>query len=489
MENREYTLDDFLRYQARIVSGGLNLVKLRDKSLVNTQFSRQYILRWLKSPITNERNLREASRAAYRSSQQYRELIQYKASLPLWRYILKPMADDYTVSQKIKKIMRRELYNYGAYVEKMNLPHEMEKVLRIAYIDGVFYGAIWEENESFYIQPINPDICRLATILDGTFLYEVDMARLFEDDLVSYPPIFTTLWHKYHDDTTGLVPRWQLIPGDVSFCMKADESLLTYSLPPYISTLPLVSDLENYTELSAAEAELSLYKMIAMTIPLDANKKPTISYQEVEKYYNQVASNLPDEVGAIATPFSYTVIGFDESSTTTHVDRISDATNRFWAGSCVNSLIFGDATNKSATALKLSVQKDEQMIYSCIKQAARIINRLLKYRFRSVKVRYMLEFLPVTWMNVEDKAKLYREGSTYGIPVKLAYAATLGISPECFEGMNILEEDVLDMFDTLKPLHASTTISTSDSAGRPSTDETGETPSDKTDQNRETGNS
>lgn len=442
---------------------------------------------WLRSPIVNEKNLRNASRAAYRSSQQYRELLRYKASLPLWRYTLRPMASDYTSGQKIKNVMRRELYNYGAYIEKMNLPHEMEKILLTAYIDGVCYGAIWEAKESFYIQPINPDICRLATIEDGTFLYEVDMSRLQETDLVSYPPIFTKLWRKWHDDPTHLEPKWQLIPGDCSICLKADESLLTYSLPPYISTLPLVADLENYTELSAAEAELSLYKMIAMTIPLDANKKPTISYAEVEKYYNQVASNLPEEVGAIATPFSYTVIGFDESSTTTHVDRITDATNRFWAGSCVNSLIFGDATNKSATALKLSVQKDEQMLYTLVKQASRIINRLLKYKFSMVKVRYTFEFLPVTWMNVDEKAKLYREAATYGIPTKMAYAATLGVPPEEFEGMNILEEDVLDMFNTLKPLKASTTLSSS--PGRPSTDDTGATPSDKTGQNRETGNS
>lgn len=485
MEKKEITLEDFLRFQARVGASALNLVKLRDKTTVNAQFSRQFIMQWLKSPIANERNLREASRAAYRSSQQYRELIQYKSSLPLWKYVLRPMAADYTTSEKIKKIMRRELYNYGAYVEKMNLPHELEKILRTAFIDGVCYGVIWEAKESFYIQPLNPDFCRLATIEDGTFLYEFDMARLQETDLVSYPPIISTLWHKWHDDKTHMVSNWQLIPGDVSVCLKADESLLTYALPPYVSTLPLVADLENYTELSAAEAELSLYKMIAMTIPLNSDKKPTIGYNEVEKYYNQVASNLPDEVGAIATPFQYTVIGFDESSTTTHVDRISDATNRFWAGSCVNSLIFGDATNKSATALKLAVQKDEQMIYACIKQASRIINRLLKYRFSSVKVRYAFEFLPVTWMNQEEKAKMYREAATYGIPTKMAYAATVGVPPENFEGMNVLEEDVLDMFNRLRPLHSSNTLSAD--AGRPSTEETGDTPSDQTDANRESG--
>lgn len=488
METKEYTVDDFLRFQARIVSGGLNLVKLRDKATVNSQFSRSYIIQWLKSPITNERNLRDASQAAYRASQQYRELIQYKASLPLWRYQLRPMATDYTASQKQKTTMRRELYNYGAYVEKMNLPHEMEKAMRVAFRDGVFYGAIWEEAESFYIQPINPDICRLAQIEDGTFLYEVDMSKLTEDDLDSYPPIFRERWHRYTDDKTRKEPKWQLIPGDVAFCLKADESLLTYSLPPYISTLPLVADLENYTELSATEAELSLYKMIAMTIPLDSNKKPTISYQEVEKYYSQVAGNLPDEVGAIATPFEYKVISFDESSTTSHVDRIADATNRFWAGSCVNSLIFGDATNKSATALQLSIKKDEQMIFGFMKQAARVINRLFKYRFRSVKVRFMLDFLPITWMNVDEKAKQYREAATYGMPTKLAYAAAVGVPPENFEGMNVLEEGVLDMFNILKPLHASSTMSSSDSAGRPSNEETGSTPADQTEQNEATGN-
>lgn len=482
-----FSVEDFLRYQARM-GMGLDLIKIRDRSTADMQLSRRYIMGWLKMPITNERNLREASRKAYRTNQQYKELIQYKSSQPMWRYILKPFSANYT--QASKRNMRRDFYNYSAYIEKMNLPHELERILRITFIDGVCYGVCVEEQDSFTIYPLNPDICRIAMLEDGTFLYEVDMERIPKDALVAYPKVIRDLWEKYNSDKT-FFDRWQLVPGDVSFCMKADEALLHYSLPPYVSTLPLVSDLDNYTELAAAEAELSMYKMVAMTIPLDEHKKPTMNFTEATKYYDQVAANLPDEVGAIATPFSYTIIGFDESSTTTKVDRISDATNRFWAGSCVNSLIFGDATNKSATALKLSVMKDEQMIYTMIKQAGRIINRILKYKFppRGTKVRFSLEFLPVTWMNLEDRAKQYRDGGMYGMPTKMAYAATLGISPENFEGMNMLEEGVFEMFDTLKPLHASTTMSAaeSDGAGRPSTDETGELPAEQTDRNRETG--
>ena len=481
-----FSVDDFLRYQARM-GLGLNLVKLRDKSTADMQLSRQYIMRWLKMPITNERNLREASRKAYRTNQQYKELIQYKASLPMWRYILEPYSVNYSTAQKSIRNMRRDFYEYGAFIEKMNLPHELEIVLRTTFIDGICYGVCVEGQDSFTIYAMNPDLCRLAMLEDGTFLFEVDVARIPADVIGAYPDVIQRLWRRYYEDRENQ-PRWQLVPGDACFCLKADESLHSYSLPPYISTLPLVADLDNYTELAAAQAELSMYKMIAMTIPLDTNKKPTMNYEDAMKYYNQVAANLPDEVGAIATPFSYTIVGFDESSTTTKVDRISDAVNRFWAGSCVNSLIFGDATNKSATALKISVMKDEQMIYSCIKQAGRIINRILKYKFpaRGTKTRYRLTFLPVTWMNVEDKAKQYREAATYGMPTKMAFAATLGIEPEKFEGMNILEENVFDMFGTLKPLRASTTLS-ADDVGRPSTEETGELPSDKTGQNRETG--
>lgn len=479
VDTSEYSLEKFLRRQA-LLNSGLNLVKIRDKSTITDQFSRKYIMEWLKNPISNEKRLRDASRTAYRVSQQYRELMQYKASLPLWMHELVPVSGDYGTSAKAKKLMRKEFYEYSEYIERMNLPHEMAKALLIALVDGVFYGAIWDTGDAFFIQPISPDICRLSSILDGTFVFQVNMSTIQEKDLDMYPPQFTQMWHRYHDDKED---RWQDVPPEICFVLKADESVWNYSLPPFVSSLPLVADLENYTELNAAEAELAMYKMIAMTVPLDASKKPTLSFAEVEKYYNQVANNIPEDIGLIATPFDYETITFNESTAPSVVDKITTATNRFWQGSCVNSLLFGDATNKSATALKLSVLKDEQIIFMNMKQAARVVNRLLKYKFGDRKIRYMINFLPVTWMNQEDKVKMYREAATYGMPVKMAYAAALGVAPENFEARNILELGVFDLANELVPVKSSAT--TSSDAGRPSSEDTGSMPSEKTEQNRE----
>ena len=114
-------------------------------------------------------------------------------------------------------------------------------------------------------------------------------------------------------------------------------------------------------------------------------------------------------------------------------------------------------------------------------QCERLINRILKSM--SGKIKFKINILPVTIYNRADMIKLYKDASTFGIPVKSSYAAALGINGGDVPGMNDVELGVLHM-DELVPLSSSYNTS-SDDVGRPSNEETGEPLTDEGEASKE----
>ena len=168
-----------------------DLTSNTQSSVTFSQYTKEQILTYLKSPQVNAKNLRNASIYMFNNSSHYRRLIQYYAYLPSWKYVITPVKLD---GAKInKETVRKNYVKIINTVENMNLRHEMQKAALIALREGVFYGAIWSTNDSFFIQRINPDYCDLTSISDGCYVYAVDMSQIKEEDLKKYPPEFTNM--------------------------------------------------------------------------------------------------------------------------------------------------------------------------------------------------------------------------------------------------------------------------------------------------------
>jgi hypothetical protein len=125
--------------------------------------------------------------------------------------------------------------------------------------------------------------------------------------------------------------------------------------------------------------------------------------------------------------------------------------------------LFGDAANTTAAALNLSVRTDEELVYAAMAQCERLVNRRLKLLPGSLK--FSINILPVTIFNQEKMIGYYKEAATYGLPTKMAYAASVGIPAAQVEGLNFLENDVLKLNDKFIPLASSHTQS--GDTGRP----------------------
>lgn len=435
----------------------VNLESTSSSSVTYSRFTKETLLSYMQTPKSNEKNIRNASIYMYDASPQYRRLIQYYALMPMWAYTLSPLSVDVA---KIKADSFRKSYVKAAtQVEAMNLKHEMQKAAIIAFREGVLYGAQWSGTNSFFIQRINPDICKLSSIVDGSWMYAVDFSQIKEADLPLYPPEFTTMWNAYKN---GTAQKWQEIPESISFCLKADETTSTYSAPPWAATLPLLYDIENYKALQETATEINNYKLIGMEIPLDSDGNPQIDYDLAEQYYKHLVNALPPYVGAAMMPMKMSSINFEQSSATNDVDTVVRAEEQFWREGGTSPLLFGSSDNDTAGALKLSVMADETIVFALMAQAERLINRILKQMSGTQK--FKITILPATVFNIDDLTSKYKEAATLGMPVKSTYAALLGLQPLDIPAMDYVELNILGMGD-LTPLQTSYTQSTE--AGRP----------------------
>lgn len=429
-------------------------------SLTYTKYTKEDLLGYMQSPKANEKNIRNASIYMYDASAQYRRLILYYAYMPLWAYTIGPLGFD---GSSVKKDAFRKSYLKAAHqIENMNLKHEMQKASVVAWREGILYGAVWSGKQSYFIQRINPDICKLSSIVDGTWTYAVDFSKIKESELVLYPPEFTTLWNTYKN--TG--DKWQEIPDSISFCLKADETTSLYSIPPFASTLPDLYDIENYKGLQETATEIANYKVIGMQVPVDTDGTPKIDYPLAQQYYQQMVGVLPPYVGVAMSPMKMEAFNFEKSAGISDVDTVSRATEQFWLGNGTSPLLFGSADNDTAAALKLSILADEELVFGLMNQCERLVNRILKQMSGTQK--FKINFLPVTIFNKQDWIANYKEAATLGIPVKGAYASTLGLAPTDVMGINYIEMDILGMGD-LTPLKNSYTQS--GEAGRPTTND------------------
>ncbi len=447
------------------------------KSATYSKYSRDNIIQWLQNPTSgsNEKSIRNASIYMYLASMHYKRLLAYYAGLFVGCYVISPLGfsrDD------VKDNFVKQYKKVSKSLELMNIPSLMHNAILVALREGAFYGVLLKDNTTAFIQKIDADYCKITAICDGSFLYSVDMTKI-SDKLEFYPPEFTAMHANYL--RTG--DKWQEVPIDISVCIKSDETLVDYSIPPFAAVMPSLYSLAAIESLQETASEIKNYKMLSGKIPVDSNGNPLISGDLIKEYYQQVRNALGGRVGLALTPFDFQSYTFENKTGVTDVDDFSNSTSNFWATAGTSGLLHGKENN-TAGVTKLAIKNDETFVAPMVKQFERVINRYLKTAF-SGTTKFKITILPVTVFNTDEYLKYYKEAAAFGIG-KSFYAAALGISQNDVSGLDFLEKEVIH-FDELSPLKSSYTISGSENSeiGRPQSDDGELTPSGENTRNND----
>jgi len=426
-----------------------------------SRYNKETILSWLQNPQRNETNLRRASVFMYLTSMHYQRLIAYYAGIPLWQYVISPFQ---FIPENIKDSFEKQFYKTAHLLELMTMPETMRMILIVVLREGIFYGARWKDKNSYFVQRIPPEYCRVTSISDGTFLYSVDMSKIPEEKLKFYPPEFEDMYLQYLE--TG--DDYQEVPSEISVCVKADPSTMEYSLPPFAAILPKLFKIAEAEDLAERDRENNNYKMIGAQSPVDSEGRPLLEFDEFLKYYSHLANAVGDRVGLAVTPFKLHSFNFDKSGNLHETKEILEATSNYWMAAGTSGLLHG-ITNATAGVTKLAIKNDESYVTGVVKQVERLVNRYLKAEMGGT-TSFKINLLPTTIFNIEEWIDRYKSAASFGIG-KSYYMAAVGISQYDILGLGLIEKTILNLEETLTPLKSSYTTSSESGAGRPESDE------------------
>lgn len=452
-------------------TGGLVLQDLKKKARSSStaiNYTKDDVIRFIESPDKNEKALRDISKKLYVTNPLYRRAVNYFAKLPKLDYIIEPYGIN-TDKVKIETIKNQYL-KVCDFLDLMNIKHEFAKILPIAFRDDAFFGYEHMTKESYFIQRLNPDFCRLSSIEDGVYNFAFDFSFFdkFPEQLDMYPNEFKSKYRKYKNNQEL---KFQELDATKTICIKINEDTETL-IPPMAGVFESLYDLADYKKLRKVTKQMGAYKLLTMKVPMKTKEEEVngflVDYDTMMEFHNRSAQSVPEEIGVITTPFEVNAVDF--SKNVKDENTVGDAESEVWNNFGISQLLFN--TDKSSSiGLANSIKTDEMVTFAVLRQIERWINRRLRFEFKAIKFR--VNFLNTTEFNWESVFTKAKEGGSLGLPTKILACASLGMSPSAVLNMSFLENDVLGLHDKFIPLSSSYTQSgdgsnaSSEEGGRP----------------------
>lgn len=498
LEVRDFTREqqeELLQRYAKLTFANLkrnivqDLINEKNESVIYKKYRKEDIVRMLENPQKHEKQIRELSGFIYLVSSHYRRLIDYYATILLYNYTIVPI--KISVNKMNKSQYKKDYIRIVNLCEKYNLKHEAQKSIKIAIRDGVFFGICYESEDSFYIKNVNPNLCRITSIEDGTFRFSFDMAYFSgkEELLEMYGQDFITAYYAYKGNREKGIKgdkkkKWYEVPNGI--CVKADPSDPLYSIVPMAGLLLDILSIDDYKLLKKAKVEADNYKILSMKLETNDEGFPLIPYDLSSRYFSTACDALPTGVGAILTPFNITDHSF-KTSNTADSDNVSEAVKTYWESAGISNALFGGGNVTSSGGMTLSVKPDEAFVFTMLQQFEGFFNT--KFKKINLKNTFKLKFSQQSIFNQDEYANRLSKAAQYGTPTKLLYMSSLGMTPSDVLGMTYLENDVLNLSGNTwdKPLISSNTQSSSESreTGRPKSEDNGEIIGDAGEKSRE----
>lgn len=430
-------------------------------SAIKANFSKQQIISYLKHPDKNEKHLRNISNYFYNTSPNYKRLIQYFANLPTFDHVVEPY--DIEI-EKVNVDKFKKQYNKTLkLLEVMNIPHEFLKILKVGFREDAFFGYEHITSDSYFIQKLNADFCKISSIEDGVYNFSFDFSYFEKnsDKLDQYPEEFKTKFKIYQSNKKL---QWQELEPENTICIKVNDDV-DYVIPPFASVFEAIFDLDESKDLKRVSDKMDNYMILTQQIPVDDKtgepNKFLIDLETAIQFHNKVSESLPDEVGLATTPMKLEGIKLDRKNNDN--DNVAQAERNYYNASGVSQFLF-NSDKATSLGLSMSVKTDEQLVFSILRQFERWVNRKLKYFNTTYKFR--VKFLNITVYNAGDMFEKYLKGAERGLPVKSMLGASLGLSPSSLSNMAFLENSILNLHEEFIPLSSTHTSSGKEEAGR-----------------------
>lgn len=416
------------------------------------KYTKDQIATYLSDPYKYEKELRTAVRYIYGASSHFRRLVQYFSSLTDLSYVVAP----YRVDPKSVNLttMNRNYRKVLNALSSMSIKTQFPKIITTCLREDTFFGTMWVTNDSINIQQLPSEYCSISTIEwnvpNVTFDFSYFNNR--QPMLDYFPAEFRLKYDVYKRNKNN---KWIELDSPTSFAIKCNTDTMDYSIPPFAGILREVYEIEEYKELKISKTALENYAMIYMTLGMDNDGNWSMDLEEAKKFWRNLDSVLPPEIGSVLTPMPIEKVSFEKSNTAT-ANTVAEAEDELFSAAGVSSLLFNN-TKASANALSLSIKADQAITYGIVKSIEDMINRYIQSQ--NYGKNFKVNFLDVSPYNRKEVGDMYLKAAQYGMPTVSLYCASQGLSQAEIDSMNVLENDVMEIKKLFIPLQSSSTLS------------------------------
>lgn len=455
-------LDAKFQKREALFASAQNAMQLIDLTKTESRtynvFSKEKLRSYMKNPKSNEANLRELSRFLYRVSQSYRRLINYNAQIMDLNAVSVIPITDITQPVDGDKMLKM-YYDTALELEKMNLSTELYKMLIRAWMEDAAYGFIYEDDESFYIQLLDANYCKVSSVnYDGTLncCYDMSFFRKNPECLEYWDSSFKSMYNKFQSDNSL---RWQELDPTRTIVLKVNIDDPTLAISPYVALFSNLIDLIDLQELQAVKDELSVYKLLVARLEhMQGSTDPDefqIDIDTAISYYDKLAEALPEYVSAALSPMPIEAIDFKDTNNTNSVDMIANSMSNLFK-TAGGSFVLNDEQS-GASITEAHITSDMlNALRPLLGQVEAWVNRYMTNVLgEHAKVKY--HYVSPYTKKQEKEAAL--SSAQNGLPTKLYVAALDGYSPLEALSMMSFENEVLKLHEKMIPLSTSYTQS------------------------------
>lgn len=405
-------------------------------------------------------SLRELSLYYYRTNSEYRENIDFLATLPLYDTIVTPIFED---GKGSKAQIVKSFYNACGFVDKLDVKNTFTRITKSWLINGMYNGILREQGNKVSIQDLPLEFCRTrfkdynnlnvlefnVTYFDRKFPDERERARILE----TFPEVVQIAWRNWKEKKTA--DPWVMISsaeGGINFCFADDQT------PLLIASIPRLRKLREAVDREEKRDENELYKLLVQRMPIDNNGELVFELEEIAEIHEGVSAMLRDldTVDVITTLGETTLENLQDSSAASQsADRIDKYTKNAWNALGRGSILF-NAENSSTLAY--SIKKDESLMRSYLNMYSTWIRFQLNQRFTRTGLTFDFEILPTTTFNIKDYQNMYFSGAQYGYS-KMEAGIPNGLKQLSQISLMTFENDFLHMAEKMVPLQSSYTTS------------------------------
>jgi len=353
--------------------------RLQDINLNPIQASAETLSKAMKSPKTNEKQLRAFSQDFEIQSMVYKRLIAYLANMLSFdiTYVSNVEPKEYN-----KPRYKSDLKYVEDFLDKFEYKQEFRIAVREMIRNDAFFGCMRKTENKYVLQELPPEYCKITGRWEGGFIFSFNLMwfNLPGVDVELYDDFFIEAFRNLslgnnNNYDTGLMQNiynksarygeWIEVPVDIGVVFKLSPELATQL--PYFTPLfndlvlqPLIRELQKNIDMAAASRLLSgEVPMLSKEIKATVRDSIAVSPKLLGQFMALVKSALSDSIKLISAPLkNIQAIEFESDH-----EMYDSFLRTALASSGVNTnLIFSSSVKPNAIETQLSLNVDEQMM-------------------------------------------------------------------------------------------------------------------------------